>query len=431
MKKLLTILLLLLACMALFCACSDDESPNGEPSHTHTLTRHAAVSATCTAKGNIEYWTCADCGKYFSDADGANEIADNDTAIPVSGHAWSGNAVCETCGYQSKLVYTEYDSYVEVTGIGTASGDIIIAELYNGKPVTGIRYDTFKGCAGLTGITIPSSVTYIEDCVFEGCTELISVRFEKSSQLTTIGLRAFSNCISLTSIKIPSSVTSIGNNAFEGCAGVVQKENGVSYVDKWAVDCDPSTTQAVLRSDTVGLASYAFEYCADLDSVQIPLSVMHINPGAFLYCRKLSSVTIPTSVTSIGYSAFSGCASLTNITIPTSVTSIASDTFYGCTNLRSVTIPSSVTSIGDRAFWNCTSLAMITIPSSVTSIGTWAFYGCTNLTNATFKNISGWWVATSSTATSGTSVSENDLYNILTAATYLKSTYYNYYWKRG
>lgn len=35
---------------------------------THSLTHHAAVSATEYAAGNYEYWYCSKCGKYFSDA---------------------------------------------------------------------------------------------------------------------------------------------------------------------------------------------------------------------------------------------------------------------------------------------------------------------------------------------------------------------------
>ena len=46
----------------------------------HTDLKHIdAKAATKTAKGNIEYWYCEGCGKYFSDKDGTKEIKKADT----------------------------------------------------------------------------------------------------------------------------------------------------------------------------------------------------------------------------------------------------------------------------------------------------------------------------------------------------------------
>ncbi len=40
----------------------------------HNLSHHNAVPHTCTADGTVEYWECSVCQKYFSDANGTNEI---------------------------------------------------------------------------------------------------------------------------------------------------------------------------------------------------------------------------------------------------------------------------------------------------------------------------------------------------------------------
>ena len=53
-----------------------------DPSTGHSLTHVAAVAATTAAPGNREYWTCSACGKYFSDAQGVNEITRESTVIP-------------------------------------------------------------------------------------------------------------------------------------------------------------------------------------------------------------------------------------------------------------------------------------------------------------------------------------------------------------
>lgn len=50
----------------------------------HTLTPHAAAAATCTEDGNSAYWSCSVCNKYFSDAAGENEIAENSWVIAAS-----------------------------------------------------------------------------------------------------------------------------------------------------------------------------------------------------------------------------------------------------------------------------------------------------------------------------------------------------------
>ena len=53
----------------------------GKPdSNNHTDLKHIeAKAATKTAEGNIEYWYCSGCDKYYSDKDGINEIKKADT----------------------------------------------------------------------------------------------------------------------------------------------------------------------------------------------------------------------------------------------------------------------------------------------------------------------------------------------------------------
>ncbi len=46
----------------------------------------SAKNVTCTEDGNIAYWYCADCDKYFSDADGYSVITLEDTVIASTGH---------------------------------------------------------------------------------------------------------------------------------------------------------------------------------------------------------------------------------------------------------------------------------------------------------------------------------------------------------
>ena len=56
-----------------------------ECSHPN-MQEHAAIEATCTEDGNVAYWSCADCAKYFSDAQGTTEISLSDIVVGATGH---------------------------------------------------------------------------------------------------------------------------------------------------------------------------------------------------------------------------------------------------------------------------------------------------------------------------------------------------------
>ena len=52
----------------------------------HTFEAIPAVAATCTEPGNIAYWYCTKCGKFFSDSNGFYEVALEGTVVPAAGH---------------------------------------------------------------------------------------------------------------------------------------------------------------------------------------------------------------------------------------------------------------------------------------------------------------------------------------------------------
>ena len=57
--------------------------------HTHHMTPVAANPATCTEDGNIAYYVCSGCSKWFEDATGNVEITDhNSVVIGHPGHDW-------------------------------------------------------------------------------------------------------------------------------------------------------------------------------------------------------------------------------------------------------------------------------------------------------------------------------------------------------
>lgn len=76
---------------------------------SHTLTNHPRNEANHDNAGNIEYWTCDVCDKYFSDANGTTVISQADTIIAKVPHShstdWSKNDTqhWRECGCGNKI----------------------------------------------------------------------------------------------------------------------------------------------------------------------------------------------------------------------------------------------------------------------------------------------------------------------------------------
>lgn len=101
MKRILTLVLVLMLVMLAVVACTKPEEP-----HTHSATKTEQVNATCTAAGVKAYWYCSGCTTYFADEACANKIDSIDAwkaadgKIAALGHTTlveKSAAVPETC----------------------------------------------------------------------------------------------------------------------------------------------------------------------------------------------------------------------------------------------------------------------------------------------------------------------------------------------
>lgn len=85
--------------------------------HSGDVKKVEAKAPSCTESGNIAYWQCKTCGKYFSDETLTAEIFWEDTFIPALGHqtelrnvkeatctkdGYTGDEVCTVCGQMIK-----------------------------------------------------------------------------------------------------------------------------------------------------------------------------------------------------------------------------------------------------------------------------------------------------------------------------------------
>lgn len=173
---------------------------------------------------------------------------------------------------------------VKASSVSDTTGEIVVPETVNGKPVTSIARNGFANCT-ITKITLPSGLEKINQGAFKSCVALTEIVIP--DKVTTIPSNAFSNCAELTSVTLGKAVTSVGDSAFYECAK---------------------------------LASVKFDDALTL-----------IDDNAFKGCVALEALKFPTALASIGAEAFSGCTSLTVVKIPASVTSIG-DFCFGFNN---------------------------------------------------------------------------------------------------
>ncbi|MBQ8546335.1 MAG: leucine-rich repeat protein [Clostridia bacterium] len=357
-----------------------------------------------------------------------------------------------------------------------------------------IFYGALRGCTSVTSLTIGESVSSIDTYAFYNCTALTSIIFNATdmTDLSSNNYVFYNAGQSVDGIKvnIGKNVTKIPAYLFcpySSSSSYSPKITSIDFeeesvcerIGSYAFATCTSLASVTIPDSVTSVGGAAFATCTSLTSVTIPDSVTSIGASAFATCTSLTSVTIGEGVTSIENSAFSDCSKLVEIKfnaiamndlkVPTyssytnsysnncvfmnagtsgngisliignKVTKIPRSLFYSYYSFGSYKNAkltkilfesnSSCTTIGSYAFSHCTSLTSVTIPNSVTSIGIDAFGS--SLTSVTFENPNGWYVSTSSSFTTETEISSADLSNTTTAATYLTSTYYNYYWRRN
>lgn len=201
--------------------------------------------------------------------------------------------------------------------------------------------------------------------------------------LKVIGNQAMAGCARLTAVEIPASVTRIGDDAFNGSGitSVTIPASVLTMGDRAFAYCESLTSATVLCED---LGPEAFASCSSLSQATIGNGVKTIGSGAFKGATALQeiSVTEGSSLEAIGDCAFMGSgiksADLSNLS---NLTAIGMWAFANCENLNDLNLSGSVKSVGDGAFFYNTGLESVQMPQGITRVGDYLFAGCNAVNN--------------------------------------------------
>ncbi len=288
-----------------------------------------------------------------------------------------------------------------VSGLTASNTTVVIPSEVGGITVREIGTGVFKDNRNIVSLTIPDSVTTLQNRICSGCTALREVYLP--SGLTVIPDETFDGCSSLSTVHFPDTLEQIRSDAF----------------------CGTALTEFIAPDSLTEIWSYAFKDCSGLVKVDLK-NVSSVSGGAFQSCTALRSVRLSDKLTELPDHLFDGCtslaeidmpdnpiavssfilngtayyndqsnwdkgvlyadgyliaadktfASLTEYTVKAGTLVIADDAFSGVgytAKLKKMTLPDGLYRIGQSAFSKLYSLTEINIPDSVRSVGYGAF----------------------------------------------------------
>ena len=231
------------------------------------------------------------------------------------------------------------------------------------KSVTTIGINPFVWCRNLESITVDSSNSNfkaVDGVLFnKNITKLISYPANKDvteyvvpSTVNTIGSAATHGTVKLVTITIPSSVTNIEEYQFvnsEKLTTISVDANNPNYRDLDGVLYNKNITKIInyptkkpgeiytLPNTVNTIGGYAFSY-SDLKEVEVPEGLINVNESAFKECKLLETVDLNEGLKFIGEDAFER-SSIMNINIPSSIETVERYAFSECKNIKSITLP--------------------------------------------------------------------------------------------
>lgn len=224
-------------------------------------------------------------------------------------------------------------------------------------------------CPALTSLTIPASVTSVEEDAFIGC-DFTSVNF--------LDWNAWMNNVTLANLH---SNPYLNGNAYAGGIPVKVSEwpEGMTEIGDYVLAGIKFNDDIYLPSTLRRIGAYSFYNQKEIFFVELPASLEEIGDSAFEGCELLENPLFPESLHSIGNRAYAGCLALNEVSLPENLTGLGAYAFADCTNIEKANLMCALTTLEAGLFYKCQYLSKVYFPANVEEIGDHCFYQCMSL----------------------------------------------------
>ena len=179
-------------------------NPKAAETHRHKLKIVKAKEASVDAVGNIEYYTCEKCGRFFADKAGHKEIKKSQVIVALKvkkGEVLKKNGTSYQIADAKKLQVSYISPSKKKSGTVSIPSKVVIG----GKTyrVTKIKKNAFKNNKKIKKIIIPSSVVSIENYAFANCKNLKTIEIRTTKlKSKNISSKAFAKISKKVAIKV-------------------------------------------------------------------------------------------------------------------------------------------------------------------------------------------------------------------------------------
>lgn len=324
------------------------------------------------------------------------------------------------------LAKVTYAAPEKMTGIGASafSGCEVLVSDASYSPITEnmvtIGASAFMGCKGeqFTTVTIPASVTKLEQNTFANCLSLATVTFTNTESVTEIAAKCFANDGALTECELPAKLEVLGDSAFGATAlthvripvtlreakqpfskcqqiGQIEWEEGLTKVIDNLFQNMENSLKVDFQDQITEIGNHAFDSSL-ITGITGTNNLVKIGEYAFNSCKGISGKVELPAVTEIHAYAFSEIFA-TDFEISQNITLIDNGAFMNCTNLKAINKNDGVADvdlgnmtklaeIGKQAFSGCSSIVSLRLSGTITKINDSAFSKLTTLANVKFND---------------------------------------------